>query len=153
DPGEKTDVSSAHPEIVEELTRAHGDWFEDMRKTREFEPPRVRPGTPHDDPMVLTRQDRRGPRAGEPNDARGGWLIELEKETTFAVPLRFRAPGAAVRVSYVGAAATREVEVDADATMVVLKGVPHPAGPGRIGAAVLAAKPYGVDFVELKRVD
>ena len=37
--------------------------------------------------------------------------------------------------------------------MVVLKGVVHPAGPGRISAAVHGAKVYGVDFVELKRVD
>jgi hypothetical protein len=153
DPGEKTDVSSANPKIVAELTAAHAAWFEDMRKTREFEPPRVKPGTPHDDPMLLTRQDRRGPRAGEPNDADGGWLIELEKETSFDVTLRFRAPGAAAKVAYTGGTAAKEVEVDPKSTTLVLKGVPHPAGPGRIGAAVLAAKPYGVDYVELKRVD
>jgi arylsulfatase A-like enzyme len=153
DPGEKSDASSAHPKLVEELTRAHSEWFDDMRKTRDFEPPRVKPGTPHEDPMLLTRQDRRGPRPGEPNDANGGWLIELEKEMAFDVTLRFRAPGASVKVTYTGGRAPNEVEVDAQATMVVLKGVPHPAGPGRIGAAVLAAKPYGVDYVELKRAD
>jgi arylsulfatase A-like enzyme len=153
DPGEKADVAAAHPEIVEDLTRAYEAWFEDMRKTRQFEPPRIKPGTPHEDPLVLTRQDRRGPRAGEAGDAAGGWLVDLEKEMTFDVTLRFRAPGAGVKVRYSCGSVTKDVEVAAEATSVVLSGVAHPAGPGRISAAVGAAKPYGVDYVELKRVN
>jgi hypothetical protein len=124
-----------------------------MRKTREFEPPRIKPGTPHEDPVVLTRQERRGPRAGESGDAAGGWLVDLEKETTFDVTLRFKAPGASAKITYACGSVAKEVEISGDATVVVLKGVTHPAGPGRISAAVGAAKPYGADYVELKRID
>ena len=124
-----------------------------MRKTREFEPPRIKPGTPHEDPVVLTRQERRGPRTGETGDAAGGWLVELEKETRFDVTLRFKAPGANAKVTYACGSVTRDVEVSGDATSVVLKRVAHPAGLGRITAALGTAKPYGADYVELKRVD
>ncbi len=153
DPSEKTDVSSAHADVVDELTKAHEAWFEDMRKTREFEPPRIKPGTPHEDPVVLSRQDRRGPRAGEAGDAGGGWLVDLEKETAFDVTLRFHAPGAPANVTYACGSASKEVEVGGDATVVVLKGVLHPAGPARISAVIGSAKPYSAGYVELQRAN
>jgi arylsulfatase A-like enzyme len=153
DPGEKSDVSSAHPDIVDALTKAHEAWFEDMRQTRQFEPPRIKPGTAHEDPVVLSRQERRGPRAGEAGEAGGAWLIDLEKDTTFDITLRFKAPGAIVKVTYSCGSMTKVVEVAGDATSVVLSGVPHPAGPARLSASIAAPKPYGADYVELKRVN
>jgi arylsulfatase A-like enzyme len=152
DPGEKTDISSAHTDVVDELTKAHEEWFEEMRRTREFEPPRIKPGTSHEDPVLLSRQERRGPRAGESGDAAGGWLVDLEKETAFDVTLHFKAPGTAAKLTYACGSISKEIDVAGDATSILLKGVVHPAGQARISASIAAAKAYGADYVELQRV-
>jgi arylsulfatase A-like enzyme len=64
DPGEKEDVAGRHPEIVASMRRGYEAWFEDVASTRGFEPPRIRIGTALEDPVILTPQDWRGPRAG-----------------------------------------------------------------------------------------
>jgi arylsulfatase A-like enzyme len=153
DPGEKTDLSAANLGIVDDLTHAHAAWFEEMRKTREFAPPRIVLDPAHEDPVVLTRQDWRGPKAGWGKDSDGVWLVDVPKETKFDVTLRFRAPGVKSTVTYACGAKTAEAAVAPDATSVTVSGVVHPAGPAQLGATIGAPRPYGVDYIELKRVD
>lgn len=146
---EKDDVAEEHPEVVERLTKAYKDWFEDVRKTREFAPPRIVLGTPHEDPAVLTRQDLRAAKTG-PN---GHWLVELPAAATFDVTLRFKAPGAACKLSYACGETKAEVDVAADATSIVLPKLAHAAGKAELSATLATAKALGADYVELKRVD
>lgn len=153
DPFEKADVAAEHPEEVERLTSLYDRWFDDVRDTRQFAPPRIILGTPHEDPAVLTRQNWRGPKAGAGKDADGHWLVEIPKETKFDVTLRFRAPGAKTSVQYSCGATSRVADVAPDATSVVIPGVVHPTGPAQLGATIAGAKPYGVEYVELKRVE
>jgi hypothetical protein len=65
---------------------------------------------------------------------------------------RFKAPGAKSKVVYTGGAGPVEVGVAADATSVTLPAVSHAAGDGAISATIATAKPYGPDYVELRRV-
>jgi hypothetical protein len=44
-------------------------------------------------------------------------------------------------------------DVAAGATDVVIPGVVHPSGPAQLGATLAGPRPYGVEYVELKRVD
>ena len=146
---EKDDVSAENPEVVERLTKAYKDWFDDVKKNRDFAPPRILLGTEHEDPAVLTRQDLRNPKAG--TIGTGHWLVELPAPVTFDVTVRFKAPGAPCKLTYVCGETKAEVDVAADATSVTLRKIAHAAGKAELGATIAAPKPYGPDYVELKR--
>jgi len=62
DPYEQTDLSEKHPEIVRELGKAYKAWFADVGKAG-YAPPRIYLGAEQENPVTLTRQDWRGPRA------------------------------------------------------------------------------------------
>lgn len=153
DPAEKIDVAAERADVAERLTRAYELWFEDMRKTREFAPPRIVLDSTQEDPVLLTRQDWRGPKAGWGKDSNGFWLVDIRKEPKYDVTLRFRAPGAPVKVRYSCSGRMSEQQVDATATAVTMRGVAHPSGPNQLSAMIATDKPYGVDYIELKRAD
>jgi arylsulfatase A-like enzyme len=151
DPLEKDDVAADHADVVDRLTKAYDAWFESVRSTRHFAPPRIVLGTEHEDPTVLTRQDWRGPHTISGAVANGSWMVTIAKDTTFDVTLRFKAPAEKTTVTYTGGAKPVDVEVEAGSTSVTLPAVPHVAGNSEISATIKAAKPHGPDYVELKR--
>jgi len=61
DPLEMIDVASKYPDKVQELLKSYESWFDDVGSTRpdNYAPPRIHVGTPHENPVVLTRQDWR----------------------------------------------------------------------------------------------
>jgi hypothetical protein len=79
--------------------------------------------------------------------------VEIPKETKFEVTLRFRAPGTKTTIEYSCGGKSVVEEVAAEATHVVIPGVVHPTGPAQIGATIAGPKPYGVEYVELKRTE
>lgn len=91
DPGEQVDVAARHPDVVERLRKAYEAWFAEMRVERGFEPPRIRIGTPHESPTLLTRQDWRGPERDGWDDDVGYWLVEVATTDRYAITLRFPA--------------------------------------------------------------
>ena len=58
-----------------------------------FEPVRIAVGSPRENPTILTRQDWRGPHAGETPNALGFWEVEVAKSGRFRhlAPLSLRA--------------------------------------------------------------
>ena len=93
DPREQYDLSAQHPQLVERLRRAYDMWFDDVSATRanNFAPPRIHLGTPHENPVVLTRQDwqpttRNG---SDGPDANGFWRVRIDRPGTFEVLGRF----------------------------------------------------------------
>src|SRR6185295_5614248 len=111
-------------------------WFEDVRQPRGFAPPRIVLSPAHEAPILLTRQDWRGPKAGWGKDSNGAWLVEVEKETKFDVTLRFRAPGQKCALTYAYCGKTVEAELDADSTSLTLRGVVHPAVQAPLSATI-----------------
>jgi len=79
DPGEKQNVIEAHPEIAARLKDAYDAWFTDVSSTRGFPAPRILVGTDHENPVILTRQDWRGPQAGWAKNNRGYWDIDVAR--------------------------------------------------------------------------
>ena len=154
DPGEKTDLADKHPDIVARLKKQYEDWFRDVSGTRGYAPPRIHLGTPHENPVILTRQDWRGPRAGWGPKSLGHWETLVAKRGTFDVRLRFsaahRAEGAVFRMGEV----TRKQALQKGASACVFKSVDLPAGPGRLEAWITAAQSkIGVLYVDVKRLD
>jgi len=96
DPFELHDVAGSRPDKVEELKKAYEDWFQDVSTTRpdNFEPPRIHVGTPHENPVTLTRQDWRheqGPLWGERSN--GHWRLYAAQPGLYTFHLRFHSEG------------------------------------------------------------
>jgi hypothetical protein len=65
-------------------------WFDDVGSTRDhnYAPPRIQVGTPHENPVVLTRQDQRHDR----EDAVGHWELQVTRPGSYRIGLRFSDP-------------------------------------------------------------
>jgi arylsulfatase A-like enzyme len=150
DPAETTDVSERHAPEAARLRAAYDAWFADVSRTRGFDPPRIRIGTPLEDPVVLTRQDWRGPRAGWTPQSLGHWEIDVATRGAYRVRLLFaaRATPATARVRLGPASAEQSVRPEArEATFTI----DAPPGPARLEAELAgdAGPPLGVDYVEI----
>ena len=93
DPGETTNVADRHPAVMEQMRAAYDDWFDDVGSTRltTYAPLRTHIGTPHEDPVVLTRQDWRyeGESGGWDRDAEGYWLLHVANGGPYDLRIRF----------------------------------------------------------------
>jgi hypothetical protein len=90
DPYEKNNVAAEHPDIVRTMRAAYEAWFKDVSATRGYDPPRILLGTKYENPVILTRQDWRGPRAGWTPASLGYWEVEVAETGTYEVTLQFQ---------------------------------------------------------------
>ena len=106
DPGETRDLAAAHPEVVAQMRSGYDAWFADVSATRGYGPVPIQLGSDHENPVLLTRQDRRVD-AGE---GPGHWAVHVARAGTYRVTLLFDAADGARRASLrVG-----DVSLDAD---------------------------------------
>jgi arylsulfatase A-like enzyme len=103
DPGESRDLAGEFPDEANRLKAAYAKWFQDVSATRGYAPPRIRVGTPHENPTLLTRQDWRGTKAGWGKDNVGQWELEAV-EGEYEVVARFRQAPAEWTLTWNGAA-------------------------------------------------
>ena len=92
DPLEEHDLAEECPDVVRLMLREYERWFQDIGYTRpdNYDPPRIHIGTPHENPVVLTRQDWRHVK-GRPwsADSNGYWLLYAATAGDYRVRLRF----------------------------------------------------------------
>lgn len=86
DPRETTDVAPAHPSVVAQLRRRYEGWFADVSATRGYDPPAIALGS-RENPVVLTRQDWRGPAASWDEKGEGHWAVRCVPGT-YEITLR-----------------------------------------------------------------
>jgi len=86
DPFEEKDIADEKPEIVAELKKEYEAWFADVTK-KGFAPPRIIVGNEKENPLRLSRQDWRGPKAGWNADSEGHWEIKVERAGKYRVTL------------------------------------------------------------------
>src|SRR5262249_44289825 len=89
DPYEQNDLSEDHPEIIRAMGKEYHAWFAEMAKARNFLPPRIYLGDEHENPVTLTRQDWRGPRAGWGIDDLGYWEVQVGRNGKYNITIRF----------------------------------------------------------------
>ena len=87
DPLELHDIATQHPETLTKMYAEYKAWFKDVSSTRGFQPVRIALGSPRENPTILTRQDWRGPRAGEPPDELGFWEVDVARPARFDITL------------------------------------------------------------------
>ena len=152
DPLEKNDVAAANPAVRDDLVKKYEAWFRDVGAARGYAPPRIKVGTPAENPVLFTRQDWRGPKAGWGKENLGHWEIDVARAGTYEVKLIFRAPVSRARLVVAGF--QKELDLPAGATEATFAGLALPAGPTRLEPS-LADGPSarGVDYVEMKRVE
>jgi len=153
DPAESKDLAAQHPDLAAKLRREYEEWFKDVSATRGYAPPRIHLGTKFENPVILTRQDWRGPRAGWAADSLGYWEVLVTEKAQYEVSVQLAAAGAegVVRFRLNGAALERPVAKGA--TESPLGAVEIAAGPGRLEAEVtVGAKTIGVHYVTVRRV-
>jgi arylsulfatase A-like enzyme len=151
DPGEKNDLAASRPDIVARLQADYDAWFKDVCSTRDFAPPRIGVGSPEENPVLLTRQDWRGPSAGWTPKSRGWWELEGLRAGTCDVRLLF-APvsGPAVLKLRMGGQA-RTGELAAGSREFGFRDVALPAGPFRLEAELEAGgETLGVLYAEVR---
>jgi arylsulfatase A-like enzyme len=153
DPTESKDISAQQPQIAARLRKATEDWFRDVSSTRGYAPPRILLGTPHENPVILTRQDWRGPKAGWDEGSLGYWEVEVTAPGNYDVTLLVSPSKtdttATLRLGKVNAT----VPLKAGATACRIPAVELNKGPGRLEAEVgSGAAVRGVNYVEARKV-
>ena len=153
DPEESTDIASRHPNIVAGMRKGYEDWFRDVSSTRGYAPPRIHAGTKHENPVTLTRQDWRGPKAGWAEESLGHWEVDVRSGGKYRVTLRMP-PAAAdgeARFSLNGTSSTQAFS--AGASEVRFDEVTLRRGPGRVEAILaLGPKEVGPHYVDLEKL-
>jgi hypothetical protein len=109
-------------------------------------------GADQENPVTLTRQDWRGPRAGWRVDDLGYWEVRVAKEAIYKVTLKFSPRADAGRVHLKIGAIEKQAEIAPKATDVVFPDAKLVAGDARLEAWIeVAALTAGVNYVELER--
>ena len=153
DPAESRDISAARPEIVARLREQYSRWFEDVTASRRFEMPRIYIGTPFENPVLLTRQDWRGPLATWEPGGLGFWDVDVRSRGSYECTLLFPPAAVAgeVRVSLGGANVTAPIKQGASSARLSLGNLPR--GPVRIEAALITnGPPVGPHYVSVRKL-
>ncbi|MBI5382788.1 MAG: arylsulfatase [Opitutae bacterium] len=152
DPQELHNVAADNPERVAELKRAYDAWFDDVTSRRDYrQPQRIHVGTPHENPVLLTRQDWSGPKASWGPGGLGHWELRIVAELRGSIRVRFdrvTAAGTEVRLACADVTLTQPAPVGAEEC--VFADVRLPAGDTRLEATLqTGAEVRGVKYAEL----
>ena len=151
DPGETHNFSTDHPGVVERLRSAYGDWLQDVSSTRGYAPPRIAVGTPHEDPVILTRQDWRmvGPDGWGDSDL-GFWEIQAHSVGTYQVRFLFGPASEGGTAELKVQQVQRKRSFDPGTTDVTFEEVPLEEGEARLEAVLqMGGNQVGVRYVEI----
>ena len=151
DSGETHNLSSEHPQVVARLRSAYADWLHDVSSTRGYAPPRIAVGTPHEDPVILTRQDWRmvGPDGWGDSDL-GFWEIRVYRAGTYRVRFLFGPTSEGGTAELKVQQVQRKRPLDTAATEVTFEEVPLDEGATRLEAVLQrGGNRVGVRYVEV----
>jgi arylsulfatase A-like enzyme len=154
DPFEEHDVAAQHPDVVTAMKKGYEAWFKDVSATRGYAPPRIFLGAKEENPVLLTRQDWRGPRAGWGPKDLGYWEVKVAREGKYDVALLV-APSKMARVVHLRLGG-KELKTDlpAEVARKTFAGVEIPEGPGRLEAWIQEGdQTLGVLYVEVRRLE
>ncbi len=154
DPFEMRDLAANLPEVVTQLRSDYENWFRDVSATRGYEPPRIALGTAQENPVVLTRQDWRGEKAGWGLNALGHWQVDVAAAGSYDVTLRFAPVAGAGKARFSLGGVTREITIAKGDRECGLPNVRLEAGVGQLQATTsVDGQTSGVQYVEVRKVE
>ena len=136
DPFEEKDLAADKPEEVAQLKREYEAWFTDVTK-KGFEPPRIVIGSEKENPVRLSRQDWRGPKAGWNADSEGDWEVEIARAGRYKVT--FHSPGK-LEGGFMTINTEAFIGLNAEGTDSLSREANLSAGPTRLSANVTSDK-------------
>ena len=139
DPGERHNIIDGHSDLAASMKAAYEKWFADVSGTRGYPPPRIIVGSEHENPVTLTRQDWRGPKANWTDDGLGYWEIDVATPGNFDITLRTKARDSDRTAVLCVGPTQRSQTLTAGADRVVFKDVPLSQGGGRLEASLESA--------------
>ena len=153
DANEQNDIAARDPDVVRRLRRQTEEWFKDVSSASGYAPPRIHLGTPHENPVTLTRQDWRGPDAGWTPGSIGHWEVHVAKGGRYEVTIDMAPAPSAVRVAFQAGAAGAEAAAAREATHVRFEHIELQPGDTRLEVVVRAgSSSYGADYVHVRRL-
>lgn len=155
DPLETQDLAAREPQQVAKLKAAYDAWFDDVTSGRDYsEPSRIFLGTPHENPVLLTRQDWRGAAASWGPTGVGYWEVKVVAASTYDIKLRFDPAQADGEATFACSGVSARQAIKSGQAECVFRGVKLPPGPARLEAGLACGQAVlGVQYVELKRID
>ena len=116
DCSETTDLASQRPDILKSLRNSYDDWFDDVRKSRNFEPGVIHIGNVSENPVHLCRYQDGNYRAGKPH----GWKVQIERSGTYRVSLKRTATTGRINVRWKGQFVSGTVSTKSDSPSFTL---------------------------------
>ncbi len=154
DPGETHNVIDAHPDVAEALKAAYEKWFDDVSSTRGYPRARIIVGTSHENPVMLTRQDWRGPLANWSEKGLGNWQIEVATAGKYDVAVHRPASDETRTVELRIADQQLNSPLTAGQDRVVFPAVPLKAGTCEVEARIgNPGQVVGAHYIDLLKLD
>lgn len=155
DPGERHNLAATQPAILARLKSAYEVWFDDVGSTRldNYAAPLIHVGTPHENPVTLTRQDWRHER-GSPwgLDSNGHWELQVASDGIYRFDVRFPPPGGRTVVDLQIGQEERSLEVDPFNGGCIFKKVPLESGKAQLKVTLTEGEtrrgPWQVDVLK-----
>jgi hypothetical protein len=154
DSSEKKNIAPEHPDITAQLRQSYEAWFEDVGRTRGYEPQRLYLGSGHENPVTLTPQDWRGPQSRfVSEDSIGHWLVDVRKGGTYNIVLHFREAELPCRAHISIGTVSQRRPVEKGTTQVTFTPFSIEAGNARLDAWLdVEDKKVGVRYAVVKRL-
>ncbi|HJZ56855.1 MAG TPA: arylsulfatase [Gemmataceae bacterium] len=149
DPFETKDLAADKPEELARLKKQYEAWFDDVTK-KGFDPARIVVGSEKENPVRLSRQDWRGPKAGWTPESIGHWEVKVARAGKYRVTLISKAEFQDHEL-HVGGLAQGGTNTAMRKTLTVEAELS--AGDATVSAKVGAGGAWrGVDYLELESV-
>ena len=154
DHSEKNNIAGEFPGQVAKMREQYEAWFEDVGSTRGYEPQRIYIGTQHENPVILTSQDWRGPRSRFiRKDSLGYWEVDVRNAGTYEITLRFKELETPLRAHFSIGSISENADLKKGETSHTFGPFDFEAGEARLEAWLeLRGETFGVDYVDVKRV-
>jgi len=153
DPAEARNLRPNEPSVVASLRKQYETWFEDVGRAG-YAPPRIWIGSDIENPVVLTRQDWRGPKATWDVSGLGHYEVDVKRTGRYRVVLSFPElmenatavfEGGSTQTRTSVAAGTKECSMDVEL---------RAAGPARFEARLEAGgRAWGSHYIKVRRLE
>jgi hypothetical protein len=148
DPGEQNDLSSENTESLQQMLAGYERWFAGMKSARGFALPRITVGATNENPVMLTRQDWRGPEANWATNGLGHWDVEITQTSAYEIQLLLPKLKDSGVLYFRCQEEAREQGLSSGASRVEFKNVNLKRGPAKIEAWVqTGTRRSGVHYV------
>lgn len=152
DPFEKTDVAGFWPAQARQLRAEYERWFADVGSAG-YAPPRIWIGSELENPVLLTRQDWRGPAAQWGEQALGHYEVDVRQAGRYHVELRFPNLASAAKAVFTLGSTRVEAPAPEGARAVQLPAVELKQGAGRAeGRLEAGGAVWGAHYILIRKL-